>query len=169
MVAGYQFCDTIPRMTKQYRLFNNCQICGEIIYYSMIGWQKASGRNLCTIYCGDCRFFIILPVNNHLSRARLVRQPATLTFQEYADALVYFKFRCAYCGAKPTYHSLVLEHFISIDLCWGTTADNCIPACQSCNVSKRGKYPLDETTEFWKRNKLGILEVKEYLDTKKNV
>lgn len=71
--------------------------------------------------------------NQHLRRARQAGLPATLTMEDWYENVYHFQGKCAYCQMKPY---AVLEHYISLSSGCGTTADNCVPACQSCNVRK---------------------------------
>lgn len=72
-------------------------------------------------------------VKTHLRRALKAGKPATLTVDEWIATLTDFRFKCAYC-LQAEYE--VLEHFRPVESA-GTTAENCIPACQSCNIRKR--------------------------------
>lgn len=78
-------------------------------------------------------------IKSALSRARAAKLPATLTNEEWQKTLKHFKNSCAYCG-KTWY---VVEHVTSIELGGGTTADNCVPSCYSCNVWK-GSRTLED-------------------------
>jgi 5-methylcytosine-specific restriction endonuclease McrA len=59
----------------------------------------------------------------------------TLTPEEWLDILEYFGHACAYC--LRTDLSLTQEHVVPISRGGGTTAENIVPACGSCN-SKKG-------------------------------
>lgn len=72
-------------------------------------------------------------LNRHLNRAREHNLPATLTIQQWYERVRDFNGLCAYCQKKP-YE--VLEHSTPLSKGGGTTTDNCVPACQSCNVLK---------------------------------
>ena len=75
----------------------------------------------------------------HLTRAKVLGLPATLTLSQWLETLKYFQWKCAYCGIRP-YE--ILEHFLPLFHGGGTTQDNCIPACPSCNSQKRDMHPL---------------------------
>jgi 5-methylcytosine-specific restriction endonuclease McrA len=66
-------------------------------------------------------------------------QPATLTCAEWVNILNHFEGKCAYCGKNGDN----LEHFIPLSQGGGTTYNNCVPACQSCNVLKGNQHPDD--------------------------
>lgn len=69
-------------------------------------------------------------------RTRKNMLPATLTRDEWTDALHEFDGSCAYCGANG---ALQQDHFIAVSKGGGYTRDNIIPACRSCNASKNDK------------------------------
>ena len=60
----------------------------------------------------------------------------TLTSNQWKQILEMFNFRCAYCGSdikmRPTQ-----DHVIPISKGGTHTIDNIVPACQSCNSSKK--------------------------------
>jgi hypothetical protein len=94
-------------------------------------------------------------ISTQLERARKANTPATLTIRQWANTVAYFEGRCAYCQASPFE---VLEHFLPISLGGGTTAENCVPACISCNTRKGNKHP----------NKLGHIFSQGILDHMQN-
>lgn len=67
-------------------------------------------------------------------RARKQGLPDTLTAAEWQAICASFKFKCAYCGKR---RRLTMDHVIPLSKNGGTTANNIVPACQSCNSSKR--------------------------------
>jgi 5-methylcytosine-specific restriction endonuclease McrA len=71
-------------------------------------------------------------VQEQVARARSLQTRATLTLTEWLTALVYFRWRCAYCQEKPFQ---VLHHFTPRSQ-GGTSSENCVPACYSCVKSK---------------------------------
>src|SRR5690606_13709699 len=71
-------------------------------------------------------------------RAKQENEPATLTFDEWKGILEQFNFRCAYCQGDFE----VLDHFVPLGQGVGTTKQNCLPACKSCDCQKRGLHPL---------------------------
>jgi 5-methylcytosine-specific restriction endonuclease McrA len=90
--------------------------------------------------CNDCykKYPDRSSVNSHLTRAIEAGTPATLTLPQWQTAVEYFTYKCAYCGIKPYQ---VLEHYVPIIRSGGTTADNCLPACKTCNGRKGIKHP----------------------------
>lgn len=82
-------------------------------------------------------------------KASALNLPDTLTDLEWEAIKNKFNNSCAYCG--KTECSLQYEHFtpISKDTKWGTSKENIIPACPSCNYSKKNHdfniwYPQQE-------------------------
>lgn len=72
-------------------------------------------------------------VEEHNEKARLKGIEATLTLPQWIETLEGFNWQCAYCLVRSFDH---LEHIIPIARRAGTTANNCVPACRSCNSSK---------------------------------
>ncbi len=80
------------------------------------------------------------PINglrSALTRARAAHLPATLTVEQWDETVAFFNDRCAFCGGAWC----LVEHATPIALGGGTTVDNCLPACNSCNVSKGRRMP----------------------------
>jgi len=75
-------------------------------------------------------------------RARIAAALATLTAEQWAAILELYEGKCAYCG-KPG--KMTMDHVIPVSRGGGTTADNVVPACQSCNSSKNAR-----TLQEWK-------------------
>lgn len=74
-----------------------------------------------------------------LKQRRFARKrglPDTLTIEQWTEAVKHWNDCCAYCGEKPD--KLTLDHYIPLahPHCPGTIAQNCIPACLTCNSSK---------------------------------
>lgn len=83
-------------------------------------------------------------LDTHLTRALRRGLPATLTLTEWHRTVADFHGRCAYCAHADV---SVMDHFIPVARGGGTTAGNCLPACEPCNTTKGGKHPdaLDAT------------------------
>jgi|SRR6266516_2505552 len=97
-----------------------------------------------------------------LIKARKNGEVADLTLAQYTQMLKHFKHRCAYCDTFSLY--LFIEHFVPIGLGAGTTASNCVPACNRCNSRKRRLHP-DHVTLIAKP---ALKRVYEYLANIKN-
>lgn len=70
-------------------------------------------------------------------RAQKKSLPSTFTNEEWAAAMGYFDYRCAYCGKDA--RELAQDHFIPVAKNGGYTRDNIIPSCTHCNSSKGKK------------------------------
>lgn len=77
-------------------------------------------------------------VRSQKYRARVIGEPATLTIGEWVQTLQAFRFLCAYCQLSQY---AVMEHYIPMGHGVGTTKENCIPACVTCNAKKYNKHP----------------------------
>jgi predicted restriction endonuclease len=67
-------------------------------------------------------------------RARKRSLPATLTGEQWRAIQRAYHHRCAYCGKRS--HKLTQDHVIPLTKGGGTTPDNIVPACLSCNSGK---------------------------------
>ena len=68
-------------------------------------------------------------VAKHTRRARKQGLAGTLTDEEWLAVLEKHGWSCAFCGGP--FESL--EHRVPLHQGGGTTAQNCVPACISCN------------------------------------
>lgn len=90
--------------------------------------------------------------NPHKTRAKSSRYRArkrgvpvlTFTAAQWQELIDEYLGRCAYCGCKPDV--LTQDHVIPLSRGGNHTKENIVPACVSCNSSKRAKL-LSE----WKR------------------
>ncbi|MBA3874669.1 MAG: HNH endonuclease [Anaerolineae bacterium] len=73
----------------------------------------------------------------HRYKDRKESLPNTLTANQWLQVVEYFQNRCAYCGILTDL--LTIEHVVPVSnpACIGTVAHNIIPACYTCNASKR--------------------------------
>ena len=73
-------------------------------------------------------------------KARINSLPNTLTIEQYDENLDHFDYKCAYCECELTPDNHHMEHVYPISRgVYGTTKENCIPSCESCNSSKHAK------------------------------
>lgn len=87
----------------------------------------------------------------------------TYELQDWRDAMVHFGGGCAYCrevparqhkmsygrgGKKKRLPTLTRDHVVAVNNGGGTTRQNIVPACRSCNSSK-GDTPVEE----WMKDK----------------
>lgn len=84
--------------------------------------------------------------------------PASLTLEQWIVTLNHYRWRCAYCLDGP-YEAI--DHFIPVGAGGGTTADNCVPSCKSCNSSKGSRHP--DTIRESSRSPTAIARVRAYL------
>lgn len=123
-----RYCaDCLPAARKAHAC--TCVLCGDVFY------DREPGPGVChTCLWSDPDIGQEerrLPV--HMRRASKAGKPATLTLDEWVHTLTDFNGKCAYCLEADF---TVLEHYLPVERA-GTTASNCIPACQSCNIRKR--------------------------------
>ena len=80
---------------------------------------------------------------NNRNRKAAVRgaQGPGLSAQEWSDLQEYYGNCCAYCLEKSD--QLTQDHMIPIARGGAHTADNIVPACKTCNSTKRHKTPLE--------------------------
>lgn len=80
------------------------------------------------------------------SKRRYAEQVAQsdLTPGQWAEAIEHFGCQCAYCGASGP---LQKEHVHPVSLGGAYTRSNIVPACISCNQSKKDK-PLDQWFKY---------------------
>jgi 5-methylcytosine-specific restriction endonuclease McrA len=70
-------------------------------------------------------------------RGRMVAVESSLSTAEWLEILEYHDHRCAYCLEKCD--KLELEHIVAVSRGGGTTKENVVPACRSCNARKCGR------------------------------
>jgi len=74
--------------------------------------------------------------------ARVKGLPATLTTDQWQAIKRAYRYRCAYCGKKESKKRLLTQdHVTPLSKGGGTTADNIVPACGSCNSRKQAGPP----------------------------
>lgn len=135
---------------------NFCSNCRAIGYWKALSKQQCF-RQLCDTCAAEDRerrmkhalrdFSSVL--SGARSRARAAKLPATLTKKQWLATLQYFEYRCSYCDEIPWE---VIEHVTPIKHGGGTTWNNCLPACFSCNGRKEGQtieeLPLGDFVGF---------------------
>lgn len=121
---------------RKYLHEHTCFCCGQVFLSTM-------SRKI--YYCPVCLedkplIYAAQQVKHNIHRAEKVGASATLTVQQWLSTLNDFSWQCAYCQSRPY---RLLEHFIPINLGGGTTPDNVLPACSSCNSVKSFYHPED--------------------------
>lgn len=95
-------------------------------------------------------------------RARERSLQNTFTVADWERALAYFNFCCAYCGKQRDLWSILhADHFIPLadPTTEGTTPNNIVPACATCNTSKHAHPPHEWLADrFGKRRAKKIIE-----------
>lgn len=80
-------------------------------------------------------------------RARLLAAPVNdLTAEQWRDIKAAHKHRCAYCGKR---RPLTMDHVIPLSKGGPHTASNIVPACRSCNCSKRDREAPAHQPLLW--------------------
>lgn len=98
-------------------------------------------------------------------KAKKKKLPHNFTEQDWQYTKEYFNNKCAYCGSNG---ELTQEHFIPLSKGGEYTINNIIPACRSCNCSKKDRdffewYP--EQSFYSKARENKILEYLNYIDS----
>lgn len=114
--------------------------CGKLLQPSEMRQVDAPGcmfRNFCEACAAqkEENKQRLLCSRNTKSAMKRGHGPPAMSDREWADAVAYFDDSCAYCG-KDWY---VVEHATPTKRGGRTAADNCLPACYSCNTLKGGK------------------------------
>lgn len=124
------FHKEIARRRREARLKNSCVLCEE--------YGREPERDVCS-KCHKEHWTEEQRIKMQLYRARKAGTPATLTLGEWIATLKRYNYHCAYCQTGP-YE--VIEHYIPLT-CGkgGTTKENCVPACRSCNSKKNNEHP----------------------------
>ena len=127
------FCHTCAQQVLAKHTFT-CEACGHDFH--------ARHPPSPFIVCPDCESpgltLAMTSLAAQLQRARRLDLPATLTLREWLDTLEYFDWCCAYCRRMEF---ACMDHFVPVTQGGGTTKDNCVPACVSCNSTKGGRHP----------------------------
>lgn len=97
-------------------------------------------------------------------KAKKRKLPHKFTEENWQETKDYFDNKCAYCGFDE---ELTQEHFIPLSKGGEYTVNNIIPACKSCNCSKKDRdffkwYPEQEF--YSKQREKQILEYLNYID-----
>lgn len=108
------------------------------------------------------QYKLVNKLRSHHRRARKHGLPMIFTADDWQRCLNYWRGRCAYCGrqANNLFTPAHQEHFIPLVSpdCPGTVPWNMLPACGSCNHSKRDKSPTEWLTQkFGQRRAAEIL------------
>lgn len=112
--------------------------------------QRASSKTNAKRYATEeGRYKNLLAVQKH-------RAAGSLSIEQWFYILKLFNNECAYCGSKD---SIEQEHIISVNKSGKTSLGNIVPACRSCNASKKDNdlfdwYPF---TDYFSETRLDKL------------
>ena len=109
-----------------------CEVCGQIYFNNHVKSPDEYGL------CKNCRDKCgkeYERVRNNNSRTSKLGLPSTLKLKEWLTILDKYNYKCFYCGGN--YQEL--DHVIAVRKGGGTTRDNVVPCCHSCNMKKRSK------------------------------
>lgn len=101
-----------------------CWICSE----RRLHWKKRPDG-----LCGRCSGDLLSKITRQKQRAKNRGYEATLTLAQWTAKLHNSQGCCHYCHTHIGYRALTLEHVIPVTKGGGTTAENCVPACMTCN------------------------------------
>jgi uncharacterized Zn-finger protein len=129
-----QYKAAAESIKQRYRDKNNvvlderpCKECGRLFI------PKYSFKVCCSDKCEQDYKHMI----HHKRREETQKGIVFLNTGQWSKARKYFKYKCAYCGKHS--ENIELEHFKPFIKGGKFTKDNIIPACKSCNSSKRDK------------------------------
>jgi len=103
-------------------------------------------------------------INRRKREAIKHQLPSTLTAEQWENIKKHFNDKCAYCGKELP---LAQEHFLALSKGGEYTANNIIPACQSCNSSKRDNSFFIWYPKFKHYSKSREKKIFEYLNYNK--
>lgn len=104
-------------------------------------------------------------INANRRRARKKQLPDTFTHEQWQECLEYWNGCCTVCGnqLRNLFGDVVphADHWIPLAIpdCPGTSADNMICLCSSCNSSKNSSNPVE-----WLERKYGKRKAKQILE-----
>jgi 5-methylcytosine-specific restriction endonuclease McrA len=146
--AGFKFRRACPECVSGLPYIGSCAYC-DTTYPSMLPQDF-------DFTCKNCSH-ISNQVKEQNMRAEKLGLLATLTVWQWREAIKHFNGQCAYGDHKYE----VLEHYIPVVKGGGTTIDNCIPACNACNLKKGNRHPSKIDHLFPPDN---LTRIREYLD-----
>lgn len=81
-------------------------------------------------------FRVRTAICNNRTRARKKGVPSDFTIHDWAELMIAFDEKCAWCGNKAS--RLDLDHIHPINLGGADTVGNIVPVCRACNAEKSG-------------------------------
>jgi hypothetical protein len=110
-------------------------------------------------------FLFMSRKHSHTRRSAKRKLPATLTEAQWNQIKETFGGKCAYCGKNG---DLQQDHFVAVLKGGEYTHNNIIPACLSCNVSKRDKSFFDWYPKYKYYSKKREKKILEFLHYENN-
>ena len=106
-----------------------------------------------TRYRADCKE--CYNISRKISRKRMTKflnntkhrtgEEDGYSFEDWKDAMLYFRGRCAFCGRKQSRSvRLTKDHVVPVNKGGKTVRENIVPSCERCNSSKS-----DSDMEEW--------------------
>jgi 5-methylcytosine-specific restriction endonuclease McrA len=96
----------------------------------------------------------------HSRNARIHKLPHTLTILQWGEAKEYFDGKCSYCGRKLP---LTQDHWIPVTKDGNYSKENIVPACKSCNSSKRNQDAIEWFSKQTFYSEIRQVKILEYL------
>lgn len=95
---------------------------------------------------------------HHSRKAKEKRVKNGFTLSDWNTVKEHFNHCCAYCGKESK--RLTQDHFVAVSKGGGYTKDNIIPACLSCNSSKRDNdfYEWYKKKPFYNQQRVDKIE-----------
>lgn len=115
---------------------------------------------------------------NRRRKDRVKQLPNNFLSADWKHCLDYWRGQCAYCGNPPSLFDrdlvLHMDHYIPINYtehCPGTIPTNIVPACQSCNYSKKTNDAHEWLVMKFGKRKGRLIEqhIQEYFDSLKEM
>lgn len=78
-------------------------------------------------------------LDGHVRRARKANAAGELTLDQWLAVYRFYEGRCVYCGRPAN----TMDHVLAMSRGGTHSVDNIVPACKSCNSSKRSQTPTE--------------------------
>lgn len=129
--------DKIKEYDKQYNLENK----DKILTYHKMYRKSEHGKEVVRRYNNSIEGKLKNHNKTNKRRIRLINSENTLTSEELDSNISYFNNRCAYCECLFSEdNKMHLEHIVPVSKGGGTTKENIVPACATCNLSKGANF-----------------------------
>jgi 5-methylcytosine-specific restriction endonuclease McrA len=126
--------DKISSYNKQW-YYNNVNVVRKLYKKYYLSNKEYENHRTKNYYKNNKESILkLVKINNHKRRAKLNGLYANYSKSEWEECKKHFDYKCAYCDKKER---LSQDHFISLNKGGEYTVNNIIPACKTCNSSKR--------------------------------